>query len=159
MGDDWLDDARKDASNEANKEQVDTTTWAPQNEGDEIVGKITDGDWAKTQYGPAPVLTVEDADGKMWSVWMSAKVLKDFIGEIAPAVGSRIFVVYNGSATSQAGRVYKKYFARATGSDHAFWHGKYQAMLAREEQALQSSGSQGGGITAEGDDDDMEAPF
>lgn len=97
--------------------------WRP-NPGDQVVGKIVEISEAPgTDFGPYPLITIEQADGTEVAVHAFHSVLKNEIDSKRPTEGDRIGIRYLGKKTgTNGGREYEAYrvvIERATPAQHA----------------------------------------
>ena len=124
-----LDALRDKAKSQA--DAAEAKTWKPTEAGDELAGYLRKIDYAFTNYGEGFVVTVEDEDGDMWTVWCTGAVLANQILDQAPAIDSPVVFLYEGQKKNQAGTFnYKAYQLAATESD-------FQAYVKVQKEAVQ----------------------
>ncbi len=95
--------------------------WRPE-PGGQVVGKIVEISEAPgTDYGPYPLITVEQDDGTEVAVHAFHSVLKNEIDSKRPTEGDRIGIRYLGKKAGSSGRDYEAYrvvIERATPAQH-----------------------------------------
>jgi hypothetical protein len=96
------------AAFEKRLEQGYPESWRPQHEDaghpDRLIGTLVGVTELPTKYQPdgVPVLTIEDADGKRWSVWVTSPSLEDKIARAEPQPGERIAITHVGLVPSKS---------------------------------------------------------
>ena len=156
MTNDWLDtaDSQMDAEVAAQEKRASATTWKP-SEGDTIKGILIDGDYVSTKHGDTHVLTVEDPDGKVWTVWCSAVLLLDAVVKLSPKIGKGISVKFDGKKPPKVagGYEWNAYYMTCEESDAPYWHEKRTGLQAKAE--LEQAELMGGsGLAADTADTD-----
>lgn len=159
MTDSWLDSADEVIAHEEEQAQkrAEATTWKPHSNDKHpqiLKGKLIDGDIASTEYGETRVLTIEDAEGKMWTVWCGGMLLKDAVITQAPKVGAGIIIKHGGLKQPQkeGGREYRMWTMATEASDFAHWKEAKDRLNAAAAAAQENYS---GGVAA----DELEAPY
>lgn len=149
MTNDWLDSAEQkmeDAAAVIEKRQG-AETWKPK-EGDVLQGTLLDGDYyVGGSHGPVHVLTIEDKDGKVWTVWCGSALLVKAMSDEAPKVGKGIRIKFDGKKppSKPGGYEWNAYYMVAEEADHEYWNEKVQShngyVARKEEEATGGSGA------------------
>lgn len=116
----WYDEADKQMDDRAKDEEAreKQQKWEPE-AGQDLLGVLTKVKVTPDTmgYGPGLLLIVKDmrekdTDGNnlMWEVWAGATVLRSELFDQAPKQGKGIMIRFDGMASGQSGREYKKYF-------------------------------------------------
>jgi hypothetical protein len=103
--------------------------WIPTEAGDTVVGVMTRVGEGVTQFGPAPVVEVKQADGAEVTVWLFSQMIRSEFARLKPVPGERIAVRYLGDQTVKnkkpgRGETYKKFrlaVDRPVGSETVDW--------------------------------------
>ena len=83
--------------------------WKPEFDGDSTAGIVKVIDRAAGKDGTSTLVSLEDEDGKPFSLWLST-VLKQEFDRLGVTVGDVVGVKFHGWKTSpKSGREYKKY--------------------------------------------------
>lgn len=154
--DDALEDAKKEAAEEAQFEDLET--W---NDTDKLTeGMALRGIFMKavpqpTKWGTGYRVIVKDIDTDTYvEVWAKGTVIRDGILNASPAKGSPIVFLYNGQRTSGSGNEYPHYTVRTEKSDPEYWRGVTaegaRKQLERDQRATQPEPE---------DDSPDEAPY
>jgi hypothetical protein len=91
--------------------EANTRAWRPDGDDpDVLVGKIVSVELGQTEYGPYPLVIVEDeASGEELAVHGFHTVLKNELIRQRPKAGERIGIKYLGDIATKAGSPYKSY--------------------------------------------------
>lgn len=87
------------------------------------------------------VMTVEDENGEMFSVWLSSNVLRGLVMDQMPAIDSAIVLKYLGKKPTKNNlREYNDYSFAAAESDMALWVNTRRSSMARSELMANDGG-------------------
>jgi len=144
----------------ADKEQEDqdkaakAKTWKPTKAGEEMYGVLLEGEWVDTKYGETRVLTVEDEDGGIHTVWGSGIILEAELNLKNPKIGSTILLRYTGKQDPKTagGNQYNGWVLTAPEADPHHWSDSYDRMKQKKKQ---SNAQQGYAVP----DDGLAAPY
>jgi hypothetical protein len=124
MGDDFFDQAKEEFEKEDQESYAET--WRPE-AGDYLEGIVVRGGYVLTSTSDTPVHLVVVKDrhtNEDYTVWCSATMLKNHITDLAPAVGARIVIQYEGKFPTKSGdRTYGKFHMKTDATDFDYWHG------------------------------------
>ncbi|MGE3429267.1 MAG: hypothetical protein AB7I44_21170 [Hyphomicrobiaceae bacterium] len=80
--------------------------WMPE-EGDSLIGHISEISVGNSEYGPYPIVTVLTANGDRWAIHAFHTVLHDAIVEAQPDIGEEVAVKYMGRILPREKRALK----------------------------------------------------
>jgi len=149
----WLDNAQDHlaAEKERQEKKAESNTWKPK-PGDTLVGTVIDVTMGTYDGKNHPIITVEDLEGGVHSVWCSSKVLRDAAYDWKPGIGKGISIFFEGKRQPKraGGREYNFYVLTAEELDTDLWDN------LRAAPSEQGSAQQVQVVYPAGD---LEAPF
>lgn len=93
---------------ELDEDPVFADAWIPQDEGDTIIGQITQISSRDTEYGTYTIITIlPDGEDTPLAVHCTGTILASHIDADQPAVGDRYAIRYAGERQSKNGRTYR----------------------------------------------------
>lgn len=76
-------------------------SWIPKKKDDTLAGKFVRLEMGNTDWGPAPIVIIEDETGKERSVWLFHEAALNQFKQAAPQPGDSVAIVYGGEVEAK----------------------------------------------------------
>ena len=153
--------AALDKEQEDQARQSEAKRWKPTEAGEELIGTLVEGEWVTTQYGDTRVLTVEDDEGALHTVWVSGVVFQNEIDRLHPAPGSIIGIRFTGKHESKkpGGNAYNGWAVFAAESNPDHWRESFQRMQDKKRSGVNPNDPSQRPFVSPVTGDALEAPY
>lgn len=76
-------------------------SWVPEKKDEVLTGKFVRVEMGSSAFGPAPIVVLEDENGKEWSIWCFHEALLSQFVSASPQSGDAIAVLYLGKVKAK----------------------------------------------------------